>query len=432
VLSRLKYDDNKIQDIIEENTRLKHAIEELTILNDLARAIGALNDSEEIMQIILHRSLEAIDGEQGVITLVDTDTVDSMKTFIRKIVRSGEHHPFHLHQSLLGWMHINKKPLLMNNPQKDPRFKGLQWDKDIASLLCVPLMAKSKLIGILTIYNKKTDAKFTDGDQRLLTIIGAQSAQVLENARLYEEEQTLLLMQRELEVAANIQKVLLPSKAPAVDGYDIAGRNITAQLVGGDYFDFIPIDHKRLAISIGDVSGKGLSAALLMANLQATLRSQALAASSAKQCIERSNYMLLNCTESDRFATCFYGILDHPEHSLTYCNAGHDPPILLKRDLIPLKAENLILGTFEGIPYTEQKVQIDIGDVLVMYSDGVTESKNKDDEEFGEKRLHDIVIANRSSPAQAILDTIVNAVCCFGGGCPQMDDITVVVVKRVE
>jgi phosphoserine phosphatase RsbU/P len=173
--------------------------------------------------------------------------------------------------------------------------------------------------------------------------------------------------------------------------------------VGGDYYDFIPIDRERCAICIGDIAGKGLSAALLMANLQATLH---------------------------RFMTCFYGILDRHNHTLTYCNAGHDPPLLFKDRLLHLHADNLILGTFAGIDYTEQTIPIDPGDMLVMYSDGVTESKNENDEEFGSERLSEIIINHRSQTAEAILEKIMKSVCCYSDGCPQADDITVVVVKR--
>jgi phosphoserine phosphatase RsbU/P len=422
-MSKYKYND--------ENIRLNKSVKELIILNDLARAISVLHDPEKIMQKILHRSLDAVDADQGVITLVNADADDPMKTFLREMVSSAKNHPIHLHRNLLGWMQINKCPLLISDPRHDSRFRGVQWDHDIDSLLCVPLIAKSKLIGILTIYNKQDETHFTESDKRLLSIIGAQSAQVLENARLYKEEQMLFNIQHELEIAATIQRVLLPNKSPRIDGYDVAGKNKTAQLVGGDYYDFIPIDTKRWAICIGDVAGKGLCAALLMANLQATLRSQTPLANSAKDCIEHSNQLLVNCTASDRFVTCFYGVLDHFEHSLTYCNAGHDPPLLLKNDLIHLQADDLVLGTFTDLTYSQKTIRIDPDDVLVLYSDGVTESKNIHDEEFGHERLSRIITMNRSLPADRMTDAIINEVCSYSAGCPQADDITVVVMKRV-
>ncbi len=426
-----EYSTKKTRDILDENAQLKRSVKELTVLNDLARTIGAMHNPEKIMKKILHRSLDAVEAEQGVITLVNTDATDTMKTFLREMVSSARNHPIHLHQNLLGWMQINKRPLLINDPRLDSRFRGVQWDHYIDSLLCAPLIAKSKLIGILTIYNKRDGPHFTESDQRLLSIIGAQSAQVLENARLYEEEQTLFRIQHELEVAANIQSVLLPDKPPRIEGYDVAGKNITAQWVGGDYYDYIPIDTKRWAMCIGDVAGKGLSAALLMANLQATLRSQTPLANSPKDCIERSNQLLVNCTASDRFVTCFYGVLDHHEHSFTYCNAGHDPPLLLKNELMHLKADDLVLGTFADLTYSQKTIPVDPGNILVMYSDGVTESKNKHDEEFGFDRLSKFITMHRYLPAERMTDAIINEVCSYSGGCPQADDITVVVMKRV-
>jgi phosphoserine phosphatase RsbU/P len=417
--------------LIDENRRLRRAVEELTILNELARAIGAVKTSEEIMQILLRRSLKAVDAEQGVITLVGPGRDETMKTLIRRMVSSREQQPFHLHQNLLGWMHLNKKPLLINETRNDPRFTGIQWDQAITSLLCVPLLVKSKLIGILTVYNKKNEKLFTDSDQRLLAIIGAQSAHIIENARLYEEEQELLTIQHEFEVAAHIQQILLPKQAPAIVGYDISGRNITAKSVGGDYYDFIPLDDGRVALCIGDVSGHGLPAALLMANFQATLRSQMTITQSVKDCLRRANHLLVNCTDTDRFITCFLGILDTYHHTMTYCNAGHDPPLLLKSDINQLWAEDLMLGVFDNLPYSEKTICLDRGDVLVLFSDGVTESRNQFDEEFGINRLSHIIREHRSSTAEEILDTVVKSVCCFSVDCPQADDITIMVLKRI-
>src|SRR5712692_6084662 len=273
--------------LLEENRRLKRAIEELSILNDLARAIGASLNSQEVMQTIIHRSLRAVHAEQGVITLVGPQAEDAMKTLVRSVMSSSDHEKFHFNQSLLGWMHLNKKPLILNDPQHDDRFKGVRFDESVLSLLAVPMMVKSALKGILAVYNKKDGKIFTEGDQRLLAIIAAQSAQVVENARLYEEEQALFRMQEEVRLAARIQLDLLPKSPPEIKGYDIAGKSVPAQLVGGDYFDFIPTHDYRLALSVGDVSGKGLPASLLMASLQATLRGQTMVSSFAKECVRR-------------------------------------------------------------------------------------------------------------------------------------------------
>ncbi len=433
-MAPIQTNDPAVKALVEENSRLKRAIEELTILNDLARSIGALQNSEEIMQTIIRRSLKAVNAEQGVITLVDDKTDDSMKTLVRTMVSSRDQQPFHLNQNLLGWMHINRKPLLISDPQEDSRFRGVKWDENISTLLSVPMMAKSRLIGILTVFNKKSGTEFTDGDQRLLAIIAAQSAQIVENARLYEEEKSYLKLQHELGVAAIIQYNLLPEKMPGVHGYDIAGTSVAAQMVGGDYFDFIWVDDSHLAFCLGDVAGKGLSAAMLMANLQATLRGQAAITISARDCMARSNKLLFHSTGSDRFVTCFYGVLNTEEHTICYCNAGHDTPFLFSNSDEPqrLSSDSLVLGMMEDFPYNEATIQIHKGDVLVIYSDGVTEAKNITDEQFGEERLEEIIKENRDASADDIINKITEAVRSHMGNTEPMDDITMVVIKRIK
>jgi sigma-B regulation protein RsbU (phosphoserine phosphatase) len=417
----------------EENRRLKRAVEELSILNDLARAIGASVNLQDIMRTIIHRSLRAIHAEQGVITLVDRRSRDAMKTFVRTAVSSTQAPHFHFSQSLLGWMHLNKKPLAIQDPRTDSRFKGVEWDDSIRSLLCVPMMAKSALIGVLTVYNKKEGTPFTDEDQRLLAIIAGQSAQVVENARLYEEEQALHRMKEEVRLAATIQMDLLPKTAPVVSGYDIAGRSIPAQLVGGDYFDFIPIDAARLAICLADVSGKGLPASLLMANVQATLRGQTLSNTSVSSCIARSNRLLHQSTSPEKFVTVFYGRLDIQAHTLTYCNAGQDNPLLFSAEGEPrrLGTGGIVLSIMEEFPYQEETVPLAPGDCLIMFSDGITEAVDQQAEQFGEARIASIVRAHRLQTAEAIIDAVVEAVRVHAADAPQSDDMTIVVVRRL-
>ncbi len=422
-----------LQTLQDENQRLRKAVEELSIINDLARAISVSLDPQEIMQTIIRRSLRAIHAEQGVITLVERQSADPMKTLVRAMATSSEHEQLHLHQALLGWMHLNKKPLSMNDPRNDARFRGITWDASINSLLCVPMMTKSELKGVLTVYNKKDDASFNDDDQRLLAIIAAQSAQVVENARLNEREKQLLKMQEEVRLAAKIQADLLPKEAPSISGYDIAGQSIPAQVVGGDYYDFIPMDESRIAICLGDVTGKGLPASLLMANVQATLRSQSFIHTAAKNCIERSNAFLYQSTSAEKFVTLFYGVLDFKNHSLCFSNAGHDHPFLFQQDQQPirLKTGGIMLGMMETFPFEEETLLLSDNALFVMYSDGIAEAMNTNQEQFGEQRVAEVVQAHRHLPATEIVDALMRAAKTHAGAAPQSDDMTIVVLKRL-
>jgi phosphoserine phosphatase RsbU/P len=416
----------------EENERLKRAVEELSILNDLARAIGASLNSQEIIQTIVRRSIRALNAEQGVITLVEEQGNGSMRTLVRTMVSSSEQEQYHFSQTFLGWMQINKKPLVINDPHNDERFRGVQWDESVHSLLSVPMMMKSELRGVITIYNKKEKKSFSDNDQRLLAIIATQSAQVVENARLNEREQTLMRMQEEVRLAAKIQMELLPDSAPKFQGYTIAGRTMPAQVVGGDYFDFIPVDEHRIAVCLGDVTGKGLPASLLMANLQATLRSQTLNVESPKICLERSNRLLFQSTSPEKFATVFYAILDSQKNILFSSNAGQDHPFLFSTDkkIQRLKAGGIPLGMLGDFTYEEESTLLEPGDTLVIYSDGVTEAMNKNGELFGEERLASVLADSRRDAPEAIVERIVAAIKEYAGTTPQSDDVTIVVVKR--
>ena len=419
--------------IQDEVRRLRRAVEELSILNDIARAISASLNAEEIMQALIRKSIRAVNAEQGVITLVEEEQ-KSMKTLIRTMVSTAGAPAFHMHQALIGWMHLNKKPLSVDEPANDSRFRGVQWDSNIKTVLCVPLIVKSELRGVLTVYNKKDGQMFTTEDQRLLAIIAAQSAQVVENARLIEEEKLYIKMQQEVGLAAKIQLDLLPRSNPGLHGYDIFARTIAAQSIGGDYFDFIPMNDGRMALCLGDVSGKGLPASLLMANLQATLRGQTLVSHQPSECLHRSNKLLFESTSPEKFATLFYGVIDVKNHLIHYSNAGHDWPFLIGKDnsIQRLKVGGLMIGLIQQASYEDQEVPIQVGDILVIQSDGVSEAMNSNNVQFGEERLQNLLLEHKDRSAEEIIDIVIKEVRKHAGAHPQSDDITMMVIKRVQ
>jgi len=424
--------EEEIQELTAKNKRLRRAVDELSTLNELALDIGGSIDSEEIMRTIIGRSIRSIGAEQGDITLVDEDKEDTAKTLVRSMVSSSEHSAVHLNRNLLGWMQINKKPLMINDPENDSRFRNVQWEESIHSLLSAPLMVRSKLIGILTIYNKKEDEEFTDQDQRLLSIIATQSAQVVENARLHEEEQALKKMRHEVELAAKIQKQLLPKEQPEIEGYGLCGRNITARSVGGDYFDFIKLDESKWAICLGDVSGKGMPASLLMSNLQALLRGQVIYQPSPGKLLKNANRQFYQSTDTEKFVTFFLGILDTASHTLQYSSGGHEHPFLLHPDnnYSRLKTGGIPLGVMDNQKYEEESVKLNPGDKLIIFSDGIIDSRSEDDERFGEERLQSLLIKENENSGDELMENIFNASLEHNANPEPFDDMTMVVLSR--
>lgn len=425
--------NTQIQTLQKENGRLRRAVEELSILNELARNIGASHDVQQIIHTIIRGSLKALRAEQGVITLVGEEASDPTQTLIRTTASSGDHESFHPEQSLLGWMHLHKAPLLVNDPGNDPRFKGTDWNTAIRSILCVPLIVHARLTGILTLYNKKTPGGFTTEDQRLQSILAAQSAQIIENARLHVDALKLQRLQEEHRLAFEIQTNLLPRDCPDFPGYDLAGSSHPASSVGGDYFDFISMDDHRLALCVGDVSGKGIPAALLMSNLQATLRGQTLVVGDTiTTCIEHTNRLLCQRIRKGSFVTLFYGVLNNRTHRFQYVNAGHNRPLLFTADgrIKELSSSGLVLGFKPDFAYAASELILNPGDTLLIYSDGVCEAMNLQREQYGTDRIVELFRAHQDKPVSKLIEHIHMSVQRHTGAAEQSDDITFLAVRR--
>jgi phosphoserine phosphatase RsbU/P len=429
-------DTEKVQTyrLLEENRRLKIAIEELSALNDIATAITSNQSVENVVDLIVRKCIKHLKVQQAVVMLLDEkDIANPFRTMIRKQETVNNILPLRLDTQLTGWMLKNKSPLLINNFKEDNRFNFIVKEEfPITTLLSVPMLLKNKMMGLLTVFNKHSDSGFTNEDQRMLSIMAAQSAHIIENARLYEEEQVLIKFREEMRLANDIQVNLLPKSKPVIPGYLIDGKSIPAKDVGGDYFDFIPLPNNDFVFCLGDISGKGIPAALLMANLQASLRGQTLMNIQCKDCIEFTNNLLYNSTDSSKFATLFYAVLHPSENKITYCNAGHNEPILIDHDgnVSRLKEGGLIVGVMPNLNYLEKTIDITSGSVLIVFSDGITEIMDSNEQEFGEDRLIKLIKNNSSLSACDMIDLIINTVNQFAGNSEQMDDMTLVIIKR--
>lgn len=424
-----------IEELKNENLRLKKAVTELSILNEIATQISSLKSVDEIISAIVEKCRKHIGVEQAAVMLLKKEHEnDPLQTMIRNVdLDVTGTLPLRLNTQLIGWILKTNKPLIVNDLQNDVRFKGCCEElSSIRSLIGAPLLNKGKIIGVLSAFNKKNDQPFSDDDKRLLTIIASQSTQIIENARLLEEEKELFSIKEEVRLAAEIQKKLLPSTIPKIEGYDIWGLNIPAKEVGGDYFDFINIKPNVYAICLGDITGKGLPAAMLMSNLQATFRGQVKVHQDISECIKLSNSLLYHSTESNKFATFFGAMLNVESNTISYCNAGHDNPIYLKKDetLTRLKSGGLLLGFLENNVYEKEDINLSSGDIIIIYSDGITEAMDANDNEFGEENLIRAITQNINLSAKNLTDKIITNIKSFVGDQKQFDDMTLIVIKK--
>ncbi len=426
--------EEKITALQKENKRLETAINELSVLNDVATAISSTQPIESVIEQIILRCIKHLRVEQGTVQLLSkNENEQNFQTMIRKQDSSKVVLPYRLDSQLIGWMLKNKRPLMVNDIFNDDRFKLTKHDQiPFKSLLSAPMMVKGKLIGLLTIFNKKNSEQFLEEDKRLLSIIAAQSAQIIENARLYEEEKMLLSLKEEMRVAKEIQMNLLPKKNPQIKNYSIKAVSIPAKEVGGDYYDFINFDSGKLGFCVGDISGKGIPAAMLMSNLQAAIRSTSLVQLDCAKCVEITNKLLYNTTESHRFATLFYGVLDPENHTVEYCNGGHDQPILIRKNSSHsgLEATGMLVGIFEETTFGKSSLQLEPGEQLFIYTDGVTEAMNRNEEEFGMEKMISILEKEKDKSTDELLERLIKEIQNHAAGQQQSDDITMMLIKR--
>jgi sigma-B regulation protein RsbU (phosphoserine phosphatase) len=240
---------------------------------------------------------------------------------------------------------------------------------------------------------------------------------------------------KELEIAQQIQESFLPHTIPVIKNYDLAASSIPAQEVGGDFYDFIPITDKQTGLTIGDVSGKGIPAALFMAFSRTLLRAKACRNPGVGRMIESVNNFINDEPHSNMFVTLFYSVLDNAQNTLTFVNAGHNPPLLLRKkngDIIRLSTGGVVLGAMKGLKMNEKTIDLQAGDLLVLYTDGITEAINQQEDQFGEGRLIELLKENQELSSGDLKNLIIDQVYDFASRTPQADDITLMVLKRVS
>lgn len=306
-------------------------------------------------------------------------------------------------------------------------------------MLAVPITAGVELVGVLLLGDKRSQEHYSRDDKELLATVAEQVGLALDYGQLARQAAREESLRKEVEIARTVQARLFPQSLPPVAGVDYSGICRPAREVGGDSYDFIAIGTDRLGLSVGDISGKGVAAALLMASLQALLRSHApLRGDDLRDLIADINRLLAESIPDNRFATFFYGVLDPARRRLTYVNAGHNPPMLLRdgdrdRDaaqpIVRLEPTGTMLGMFTDIAFDQRVVEVASGDVLIVYSDGICDALNPRGEDYGDERLAAVVRAHARLPAATLQERILDDVAAFGNGVAPFDDMTLVVAK---
>ncbi|MBE0643137.1 MAG: PP2C family protein-serine/threonine phosphatase [Bacteroidetes bacterium] len=405
------------------NRRLDTKIQEMNTLFEISREMNTTFIPDDILRILSY----ALMGQLRVLRYAVFTQND--KGLEPVVVRLPEFTPNPAHQEALEEL----RETIVFSDRRAPEKPHEQWLFDAGLTIVLPMMSQHRLRGVLCLGERVGGASFDRPELEYLHALANITISALENARLVKDTIDKQRMEQELSVAKTIQKGLLPKSIPTPDLYQIAAINESSQQVGGDYYDVITISDHEYVLAIADVSGKGVPASLLMANVQAALRTIAPLQLPMPEATARINAIIHTNTAADKFITFFWGLLDTQKHTFTYVNAGHNPPYLVHADgsMLPLQAGGLILGIMQQPPpYSVETVQLRSGDAIVCYTDGVNEAMSKDMEEFSDERLQKLLTDHLALSADDLLQCIRDEIVSFTLGAAQSDDITMLIVRR--
>ncbi len=415
------------------------------ILSDLAESVRTIVEIRPLLETVAQRISSALHVKQIAVLLTE----------------SGLYRPAHAvgygtlpemafppHTATVEMLKTEKKPtrVYFDDPESWI-YKAPEMSEEerggLAALqpeLLLPLSVKDELLGFMSLGQKLSEAPYSSTDLRLLSSVAAQTGLALEVARLNSaigrEIAARERLNRELEIAREVQQHLFPQHLPAISGLDYSGLCRPAREVGGDYYDFLELTEGKLGVAIGDVSGKGIGASLMMASLGASLRGQAAVVENLTELIQRVNNLVYGASSSNRYATFFYAEYNPVNRQLSFVNAGHNQPVILRRSnpgcqVFRLEASGPPVGLLQNSCYEQGSFTLEPGDLLVLFTDGISESMNSEDEEWGEERLIDLAKTCVDVPAIEAMNRIMAAAETFAAGAPQHDDMTVVVLHVV-
>ena len=379
----------------------------------------------ELFRFILDLAIQTSSADRGVLMTVEDSGL---------VAQANRGEGFRI-SSLVRDRVLAGESILIQDTSMDDALRGRQSivEQHIRTLMAVPLQTQDTIIGLIYIDSPSLLRQFSRDDLKVLTVMANVAAVRIEQTRFVEVEHARKLLARDLDQAAEIQQQYLPTEPPRINGLDVAGYNAPCRTVGGDYYDFFPYPHDRVGLVLGDVSGKGMPASLLMMGLQARVQVMAEDPGNLAAVVTRLNRMTTAKCPPGRFITLFFAVLDGASGTLTYCNAGHNPPLLIAADGThrELSGGGPVIGIIEDFDYEAVETHMKPGELLVIYSDGVTEAVNTSGDDFDVPRLAETAAANMNRPAGEIVHAITAALAEFTTGAPQYDDITVMVARRL-
>ena len=424
-----------LERLCANESQLMQRVAELTALSGVTRMLAEARDLQKVLQRTAQVVAEVMEVRASSIRLIDPARDELYITAVYNLsdayLAKG---PIRLSRSSIECDALGPAGYAyVRDLAADPRVQYPEEGRreGIVSMLSVGMKYQGEAVGVLRVYTAE-EAEFTPLEIDLLKSIASQAAAAIENARLVEESRDAEKLERQVHLAADVQQRMLPAGPPVVPGLDLAAVYVPAYELGGDLYDFIPLPDDNLGVVIADVSGKGVPASLIMASVRAALRAQVDNVYYLYEVVRRVNQMLCRDTKPSEFVTLFYGVIDAKTRRLTYCDAGHPPGLLLRGgQIIDLNTDNMILGVDPDGPYVQSVIDLQPADLLLLYTDGLTDAMNFQDEVFGRGRIVDayLAAAQTCATADAVAQHILWELRRFVGLADRTDDVTLVVTR---
>ncbi len=407
----------------------------LSLLYRLTQTFNSTLDLDEVLNRVMDEVIKAVHAERGFLMLLDEEEKLSFRVARGMDQKEIDEPQFEVSRSVIEQVVKDKKAILTSDAQMDERFSMRQsiLVKGLRAILCVPLMVKEKITGVIYTDNRIQAGIFRDDDLELLNSIASNAAIAIENARLYQVAIEQGRMEREMQMARKVQSGLLPHSIPKHPGWEFSATWIPAREVGGDYYDFISIQDDRLGVLIADVTDKGMPAALFMASARNIVRSCVDGKKSPNECLTKANQLIASESDDNMYVSMFYFCLDLPRYEATYVNAGHNPALFYKKQdksLTTLDRTGMWLGVDSTSAYSQSVITMEKGDLILLYTDGVTDAIDQSEQDFGMDRLKDVLLKHADAGTDEILQSIMDAIHSFCGDIVPFDDITLVLIKR--
>ena len=410
--------------------------EHLALLYRLSQTFNSSLDLGEVLNQVMDEVIAATHAERGFVMLVESEGRLAFHAARGLDHQTIERPDFQVSRGIVERVASLGQPMLTSDAQLDERFSMRESVMllGLRSVMCAPLIVQGRTIGVIFVDNRLRAGIFQPADLELLNAIASSAAIAIENARLYQLAVEKGRMEQELQMAYRVQSSLLPAETPQLPGWDFAARWKPARQVAGDYYDFIPYPDGRLGLVIADVTDKGMPAALYMAFTRSIVRASLDGAPSPSEGLMRANRLI--CAESTFgfFVTLFYAELDPTAGQLTYVNAGHNPPLHLRAGdpgPQPLVRTGMPLGIEPELTYGQAVMRLEPGDLLLLYTDGVTEGCDPQGQQFGLERLQASLLKWRGASCGALLAGVEQDLAAFASGALAEDDVTLVAARRL-